>query len=93
MLGQFKLRKSQSHYEISLHTHQKGYNKERWKINIDEDVEKLESSSFFFQILFIFSQMGRVGEREGEKHQYVVVSHNPLLGTWPTTQACALTGN
>ena len=33
------------------------------------------------------------GEREGKKHQCVVASSAPLLGTWPTTQACALTGN
>ena len=36
--------------------------------------------------LFIFRQKGREGEREGEKQQCVV-------GTWPATQACALTGN
>ena len=40
--------------------------------------------------LFIFRERGREGEREGEKHQCVVAS---LLGTWPATQACALTGN
>ena len=34
-----------------------------------------------------------VGERKGEKHQCVVASSAPLLGVWPTTQACALTGN
>ena len=34
-------------------------------------------------------------EGEGEKHQCVVASHTlwPLLGTWPATQACAVTGN
>ena len=31
--------------------------------------------------------------REGEKHQCVVASHAPPTGTWPATQACALTGN
>ena len=30
---------------------------------------------------------------EGKKHQCVVASLAPLLGTWPATQACALTGN
>ena len=30
-------------------------------------------------------------EKEGEKH-HCVVAH-PLLGTWPATHACALTGN
>ena len=46
--------------------------------------------------LFIFRERGRKGEREGEKHQCVVASCAPwcpALGTWPTTQACALTGN
>ena len=34
------------------------------------------------------------GEREGEKHQCVVASQAPPpLGTWPATQARALTGN
>ena len=37
--------------------------------------------------------MGREGKREGEKYQCVVASHALLLGTWPATQACALTGN
>ena len=49
--------------------------------------------SFFIFYLFIFRERGREGEREGEKHQCVVASHAPLLGTWPATQACALTGN
>ena len=48
----------------------------------------------FFKILFIylFLEKRREGERKGERHQCVVVSRGPL-GTWPTTQACALTGN
>ena len=40
--------------------------------------------------LFIFREKGR---REGEKYQYVVASCAPHTGTWPTTQACAQTGN
>ena len=43
--------------------------------------------------LFIFRQRGREGEREGEKYQCVVASHTTQPQTWPTTQACALTGN
>ena len=30
--------------------------------------------------LFIFREKGREGEREGEKHQYVVASHTPPNG-------------
>ena len=44
---------------------------------------------YFFLILFIFRERGR----EGEKHQYVVASQAPPLGSWPAAQACALTGN
>ena len=44
--------------------------------------------------LFIFRERGREGDREEKKHQCVVASHtHPLLGTWPKTQACALSGN
>ena len=52
---------------------------------------------YFFQgfYLFIFRQRGREGERKGEKHQCVVISHGPPTGdqTWLATQACALTRN
>ena len=51
---------------------------------------------YLFKDLFIYlflDRVGRKGEKEGEKHQCVVASHAPLLGTWPETQACALTGN
>ena len=47
----------------------------------------------FFLNLFIFRQRGREGEREGEKHQCVVVYCMSPLGTWPTTQTCASTRN
>ena len=55
-------------------------------------------TSFFFFFtdfiyLFIFSERGREGEREGEKHQCVVASHTPPTGDLATTQACALPGN
>ena len=35
---------------------------------------------FFIFYLFIFRQRGREGEREGEKHQWAVVSHAPPTG-------------
>ena len=37
--------------------------------------------------------MGREGEKEGGKHQCVVALMCPPVGTWLTTQACALAGN
>ena len=43
--------------------------------------------------LFIFRQSRREEEREGDKHQRVVASHTPPLGTWAATQACVLTGS
>ena len=50
---------------------------------------------FLFKVfyLFIFRQRGREGKTEGEKHQCVVASCTPSTGTWPTTQADALSGN
>ena len=47
----------------------------------------------FLKILFIFRESGREGERDGEKHQCMVVPNTPPTGTWPATQASALTGN
>ena len=56
----------------------------------------------FLNILFIyfFRQRGRKGEREGDKHQYAretlisrLLHAPPQPGTWPATQACALTEN
>ena len=42
--------------------------------------------------LFIFRERGR--EEEGERNISVWLPLvRPLLGTWPATQACALTGN
>ena len=55
---------------------------------------------FFFlfkkKILFIYSrEKGSKGEREGAKHQCVRDTSitRPHQGTWPATQACALTRN
>ena len=42
--------------------------------------------------LFIFRKRGVEGEREGNISVYLPLAR-PLLGTWPATQACALTGN
>ncbi|KAF6081718.1 hypothetical protein HJG60_008738 [Phyllostomus discolor] len=47
----------------------------------------------FFLRFYLFLERGEGRAKEGEKHQYVVASHTPPTGTWPATQACALTGN
>ena len=53
-------------------------------------------SSFFFVCFFkrfyLFSEKGREGGREGERERniYWLPLTCPQLGTWPTTQACAL---
>ena len=54
----------------------------------------------FLKVLFIFRERGKEGERKGEKHQCaretstgrLPLTH-PQLGTWPKTQAWALTRN
>ena len=64
-------------------------------LNTSLTAQKTNIFFFFLRFyLFIFRQKGREGEIEGEKHQCVVVFHTPPPpGTWPTTQACAPTGN
>ena len=49
---------------------------------------------YFLKIVFIyiFRERGREGEREGNINVWLLLSR-PLLGTWPATQAHALTGN
>ena len=51
--------------------------------------------SFFFKILFIyFEREGKGGRKRGrETSMCGCLSRTPLLGTWPNTQACALTRN
>ena len=43
--------------------------------------------------LLIFREGGGKGEREGEKYHCLVPCVCPQPGMWPSTQACALTGN
>ena len=43
--------------------------------------------------MYLFLEREGKGGKEGEEHQCVVDLVRPLLGTWPSTQACALTGN
>ena len=45
-------------------------------------------------IFYLFLKRGERRERERERNIYVQLPLvYPLLGAWPTTQACALTGN
>ena len=48
------------------------------------------SAGDFFKRFYLFLERGE--GRKREKNQWVVASHPPTTGTWPTTQACALTG-
>ena len=45
-----------------------------------------------FIYFFLDGEEGRETEREGNINVWLPLMH-PLLGTWPETQACALTGN
>ena len=54
---------------------------------------------FNFKWFYVFWERATKVEREGAKHQCAretsigCLLRAPQLGTWPTTQACALTGN
>ena len=48
--------------------------------NAGESIQPVFFFFFLFKIVFIFRASGREGEREGEKHQYVVASHEPHTG-------------
>ena len=43
--------------------------------------------NFFFFLGFYLFIFGERGRREGEKHQCIIASHSPPLGTQPMTQA------
>ena len=43
-------------------------------------------------LIYLFLERGRKKER-GRNINVWLPLERPLLGTWPTTQACALTGN
>ena len=46
----------------------------------------------FFSLKILLTFREGKEEREGEKYVWLPLKHS-LQGTWPTTQACALTGN
>ena len=51
--------------------------------------------SFFFKkdFIYLFLDRGEGREKERERNNVWLPLMRPLLGTWPSTQACALTGN
>ena len=49
-------------------------------------------SKVFFKILFLETGEGKEKDRERNINVWLPLAH-PLLGTWPASQACALTGN
>ena len=72
-----------------------------WAFLRDWKDDKINFNYSFFNIfedfIYLFLERGREREREGESeeenHECVVAVGCPLLGMWPTTQACALTGD
>ena len=52
----------------------------------------LSFPSKYFIYLLVFRERGKEGERERSIKVCLPLAY-PLLGTWPATQACALTGN
>ena len=48
--------------------------------------------SIFLKILFIFREKGKEGERDRNINVWLHLTR-PLLGTWPRTQANAVTEN
>ena len=47
----------------------------------------------FYYNLFVFIERGGEREREERNINVCLPLMHPQLGTWPTTQVCALTGN
>ena len=48
--------------------------------------------NFLKDFIYLFLERGKGKEKEGNIKVWLPLTH-PLLGTWPTTQACTLAGN
>ena len=60
----------------------------------DTEDKKICQLSHVNSILLLFLERGKGREKERERNINVWLPLTcPLLGTWPATQACALTGN
>ena len=55
-------------------------------------IESSPLDDFFFKDFILDREEGREKERKRIINVWFPLAH-PLLGTWPATQACALTGN
>ena len=67
----------------------------KWGITHFQPCICLFSFSFFLifkDFIYLFLEKGREKERETDINVWLPLTY-PLLGTWPSTQACALTGN
>ena len=53
-----------------------------------KSIKKLFKKDF----IYLFLEKEKEGEKEGNIKVWLPLAR-PLLGTWPATQACALTGN
>ena len=57
-----------------------------------QDISSIAQNSFLKKdFIYLFLERGKEEEREGNTNAWLPLMH-PLLGTWPATQACALTG-
>ena len=64
------------------------------KKSLENKLKDMKICDFFKKdVICLFLERGREGERKGEKHQCVVASHVPPTGGLAATQACALMGN
>ena len=71
------------------HTQEHGFKPQAFELQTPFQI-----SFFFFWRFYSFLERGeeREKEREWNINVWLPLTH-PLLGTWPATQACALTGN
>ena len=69
--------------------------KARWRFLLKSRRDYFDFFSFFFfwtLFIYFYRERGMEGERERNIIVWLPLMC-PLLGSWPATQACALTGN
>ena len=67
----------------------------QWPMHPPNQTTKAQSLFIFLKyFIYLFLDRREGGEKERERNINVwLLLELPLLGTWPATQACALTGN